>query len=71
MKVITVMPVSKWLVKNGFPLTLRNWLELNYWKRVRLSELSAEAIAEIPNYPLPKKYRRIDEPRKRDRVTSV
>lgn len=51
-------PVSEWLVKNNFPLTLKNWLELNYWRDVRLSELDAEAMAEIPNFLLPKKYRR-------------
>jgi hypothetical protein len=50
-------PVSQWLVKNNFPLTLANWLEINYWRKVKLSELDADSLAEIPDYLLPKKYR--------------
>ena len=49
--------ISEWLIKNDIPLTLRNWLEMNYWGDVRLSDLGAEALAEIPDYLLPNKYR--------------
>jgi hypothetical protein len=50
-------PICEWLIKNDIPLTLRNWLEVNYWGDVRLSDLDAEAIAEIPDNLLPNKYR--------------
>ena len=49
--------ISELLSKNEIPLTLRNWLEMNYWGDVRLSDLDAEAIAGIPDYLLPNKYR--------------
>ena len=55
-------PITNWLIANNFPVTLRNWLDIAYWRRVKLSELDAEAIAEIPNFLLPKKYRRFDRP---------
>jgi hypothetical protein len=48
---------SDWLIKNDIPLTIRNWLEMNYWGDVCLSDLSAEAIAEIPAFLLSNKCR--------------
>ena len=50
-------PTSEWLIKNDIPLTLRNWLEMSYWGDVRLSDLDAEAISEIPDYLLSNKHR--------------
>jgi hypothetical protein len=61
--------VTEWLLKEGVPITLRNWLEVSYWERVRLCDLGPEQIAEIAEYLKPKKYRRdVDEPRTRGRV---
>jgi hypothetical protein len=48
---------SEWMLANGIPLNLKNWLEINYWHDVKLSELDAEVIAEIPDYLLPKEHR--------------
>jgi hypothetical protein len=42
------------MLVNDIPLTLKNWLEINYWHDMNLSELDAEVIAEIPDYLLPK-----------------
>jgi hypothetical protein len=50
-------PISELLIKNDIPLTLRNWLEMNYRGDVRLSDLDAEAIAEIPAFLLRNEYR--------------
>ena len=65
MKVQPISPrkfdaTTEFMLREGIPITLRNWLELNYWRRVKLSELDAEAIAEIPSYYLPWRYRRDD-----------
>jgi hypothetical protein len=35
------------MLANDIPLTLKNWLEINYWHDMKLSELDAEVIAEI------------------------
>ena len=45
---------SEWMLANDIPLTLKNWLQINYWHDAKLSELDAEVIAEIPDYLLPK-----------------
>lgn len=50
--------ITEFMLREGIPLTLRNYLDLAYWRRVRLSELGPEEIAEIPRWLLPKKPRR-------------
>ena len=52
------------MLTEDVPLMLKNWLELNYWKRVRLSGLGPEEITEIPRYYLPSDYQ-FDLPKKR------
>ena len=48
-------PITNWLIANNFPVASRKWLDIAYWRSVKLSELDAEAIAEIPNFLLPRK----------------
>lgn len=50
--------ITQWMLKNNIPFTLRNYLTIAYWKRVRLTDLGPEEITQIPARLLPKKYRR-------------
>lgn len=75
MKVTLISPhkfdaITEWMLRQGIPITLRNWLKLAYWRCVRLSDLGPEEIAEIPSYYLPRKYQ-WDLPKRRAQVVPI
>jgi hypothetical protein len=63
MKVVPISPrkfdaITEFMLREGIPLTLKNYLDLAYFRPVRLRDLDAEALAAVPQWLLLRKYRR-------------